>query len=84
MEYSARHVECLELIQSLRRIEGLFIGQIQGLLKMADDGVPRLGLLAAVQRAVLKLDNHTPAIGGVYGAATDAVVRLRGLARCAK
>lgn len=76
-EYSASHVERLELIQSLRRIVGLSIGQIQGLLKMADDGVPRLDLLAAVQRVVLKLDNYTTASGRVSGAAADAVVLRR-------
>ncbi|MDR6413648.1 MerR family transcriptional regulator [Pseudarthrobacter sulfonivorans] len=77
-EYSARHLERLELIQALRRIVGLNIGQIRGLIKMADDGVPRLGLLAAVQRVVLNLENHTTAIGGDPAAAADAVVRLRG------
>lgn len=77
-EYSARHLERLELIQALRRIVGLSIGQIQTLLKMADDGVPRLDLLAAVQRMVLKLDNYTTAGGGESGAAVDAVVLLRG------
>ncbi|MDR6505384.1 MerR family transcriptional regulator [Arthrobacter oryzae] len=76
-QYSARHVERLELIQALRRIVGLNIEQIRGLLKIADDGAPRLALLAAVQRVVLHLD--TPAAGGgdVRAPATDAVVRLR-------
>lgn len=77
-EYSARHLDRLQLIQALRRIVGLNIRQIGGLLEMADDGVPRLDLLAAVQRVVLHLDNYTPASGGVSGAAADAVVRLRG------
>jgi DNA-binding transcriptional MerR regulator len=77
-EYSARHLERLELIQALRRIVGLTIGQIRFLVKMADDGVPRLDLLAAVQRVVLKLGNYTSDIGGDPAAATDAVVRLRG------
>ncbi len=45
---------------------------------MADDGVPRLDLLAAVQRVVLNLEDYTTAIGGDPAAATDAVVRLRG------
>ena len=57
-QYSARHVERLELIQALRRIVGLNIEQIRGLLKMADDGAPRLALLAAVQRVVLDLDSR--------------------------
>jgi DNA-binding transcriptional MerR regulator len=69
-EYSARHLERLELIQALR--------QIRLLVKMADDGVPRLDLLAAVQRVVLSLENYTTAIGGEPAAAADAVMRLRG------
>jgi DNA-binding transcriptional MerR regulator len=77
-EYSATHLERLELIQALRSIVGLTIGQIKALLRMADDGAPRLDLLAAVQRVVLNLDNYTTASGGVSGAASDAVVRLRG------
>ena len=68
----------LELIQALRRIVGLNIGQIRLLVKMADDGVPRLDLLAAVQRVVLRLENYATTIGGDPAAATDAVVRLRG------
>ncbi|WP_104172082.1 MerR family transcriptional regulator [Arthrobacter sp. Y81] len=74
-QYSARHVERLELIQVLRRTVGLNIEQIRGLLKMADDGAPRLALLAAVQRVVLDLD--TAASGDVRTPAADAVVRLR-------
>lgn len=77
-EYSARHLERLELIQALRQIVGLNIGQIRGLVKMADDGVPRLDLLAAVQRVVLDLGNYTTSIGGEAAEAADAVVRLRG------
>lgn len=77
-EYSARHLERLNLIQALRKIVGLNIAQIRGLVKMADDGVPRLDLLAAVQRVVLNLENYTTAVGGDAAAATDAVVRLRG------
>lgn len=77
-EYSASHLERLELIQALRRIVGLNIGQISGLVKMADDGGPRLDLLAAVQRVVLDLGNYTTAIGGEAAEATAAVVRLRG------
>ncbi|QOD02383.1 MerR family transcriptional regulator [Pseudarthrobacter sp. BIM B-2242] len=76
-EYSARHLERLDLIQALRKIVGLNIAQIRGLVKMAD-GVPRLDLLAAVQRVVLNLENYTTAVGGDAAAATDAVVRLRG------
>lgn len=77
-EYSASHLERLELIQALRRIVGLNIEQIRGLVKMADDGVPRLDLLAAVQRVVLDIGNYTTAIGGEAAEATAAVVRLRG------
>lgn len=77
-EYSARHLERLQLIQALRRIVGLNITQIRGLVKMADDGVPRLDLLAAVQRVVLNLESYTTAGGGDAAAATDVVVRLRG------
>ncbi|MDQ0677574.1 DNA-binding transcriptional MerR regulator [Arthrobacter pascens] len=58
-QYSARHVERLELIQALRRIVGLNIEQIRGLLRMADDGAPLLELLAAVQREVLELELDT-------------------------
>jgi DNA-binding transcriptional MerR regulator len=76
-QYSARHVERLELIQALRRIVGLNIEQIRGLLKMADDGAPRLALLAAVQRVVLDLDTPATSSGGVRAPAADAVVRLR-------
>lgn len=76
-QYSARHVERLELIQALRRIVGLNIEQIRGLLKMADDGAPRLALLAAVQRVVLDLDTPATSSGEVLTPAADAVVRLR-------
>jgi DNA-binding transcriptional MerR regulator len=76
-QYSARHVERLELIQALRRIVGLNIEQIRGLLKMADDGAPRLALLAAVQRVVLDLDTPATSSGEVRTPAADAVVRLR-------
>jgi DNA-binding transcriptional MerR regulator len=76
-EYSARHVERLGLIQALRRIVGLNIEQISGLLKMADDGAPRLALLAAVQRVVLRLDTGTAGSGDIPTPAADAVVRLR-------
>ena len=74
-QYSARHVERLGLIQALRRIVGLNIEQIRGLLKMADDGAPRLALLAAVQRVVLHLESA--ASGDVPTPVADAVVRLR-------
>jgi DNA-binding transcriptional MerR regulator len=77
-QYSARHVERLELIQALRRIVGLNIEQIRGLLRMADDGAPRLELLAAVQRVVLGLDTYAAAGGEVRTTAADAVVHLRG------
>lgn len=74
-QYSASHVERLKLIQALRRIVGLNIEQIRGLVKMADDGAPRLALLAAVQRVVLHLESATS--GDVPTAAADAVVRFR-------
>jgi DNA-binding transcriptional MerR regulator len=77
-QYSASHVERLELIQALRRIVGLNIEQIRGLLRMADDGAPRLELLAAVQRVVLELDTYATARGEVRTTAADAVVHLRG------
>ena len=76
-QYSARHVERLGLIQALRRIVGLNIEQIRGLLNMADDGAPRLALLAAVQRVVLDLDTSATNSGDVPTQAADAVVRLR-------
>ena len=76
-EYSARHVDRLGLIQALRRIVGLNIDQIRGLLTMADDGAPRLALLAAVQRVVLHLDSPAAGSGDMPTPATDAVVRLR-------
>jgi len=73
--YSADHIKRLELIRSLRQIVGLNIGQIRSIVKMADDGVPRLSLLAHVQRVVLNLE---PAAGDVERtAAADAVVRMR-------
>jgi DNA-binding transcriptional MerR regulator len=76
-QYSAKHVERLELIQALRRIVGLNIEQIRGILRMADDGAPRLALLAAVQRVVLDLDTPAAGSGDVRTPATDAVVRIR-------
>lgn len=77
-QYSARHVERLDLIQALRRIVGLNIEQIRGILRMADDGASRLELLAAVQRVVLELDSYATVSGEVGTRPADAVVRLRG------
>lgn len=77
-QYSARHIERLKLIQALRRVVGLNIEQIRFLLNMADDGAPRLALLAAVQRVVLQLDNYTAARSDVGRPPADAVVLLRG------
>ena len=55
-EYAELHVSRLrDSIQALRRVVGLNIAQIGSLLRMADGGVPRLELLAAVQRTVLGL-----------------------------
>jgi len=76
-EYSEHHVSRLELIQALRRVVGLNIAQIVSLLKMADDGVPRLELLAAVQRTVLGLDDVSTDRGDLRTPSADAVVRLR-------
>ena len=76
-EYSEHHVGRLELIQALRRVVGLNIAQIVSLLKMADDGVPRLELLAAVQRTVLGLDDVRTDHGDRRTPSADAVVRLR-------
>ena len=75
--YSSRHASRLELIQALRRVVGLNIVQIRKLLKLADDGVPRLELLAAVQRTVLRLDDVSTEHGDIRTPAGDAVVRLR-------
>lgn len=76
-EYSEHHVSRLELIQALRQVVGLPIARISPLLKMADDGVPRLELLAAVQRTVLGLDAVSTEHGDVHTPAGDAVVRFR-------
>lgn len=76
-EYSPQHVTRLELIQALRRVVGLNITQIRNLLKLADDGVPRLELLAAVQRTVLQLDEVGTDDGDMRTKGGDAVVRLR-------
>ncbi|WP_457974154.1 MerR family transcriptional regulator [Arthrobacter sp. D1-17] len=76
-EYTPQHVTRLELIQALRRVVGLNITQIRGLLKLADDGVPRLELLAAVQRTVLQLTEEGKDDGGLRTQGSDAVVRFR-------
>jgi DNA-binding transcriptional MerR regulator len=76
-EYSEQHVSRLELIQALRQVVGLPIAKISSLLRMADGGVPRLELLAAVQRTVLGLDEVGTEHGDVRTPAGDAVVRLR-------
>ncbi|SDT47247.1 MerR HTH family regulatory protein [Pseudarthrobacter equi] len=73
--YTADHVKRLELIRSLRQIVGLNIEQIRSIVKMADDGVPHLALLAHVQRVVLKLGPDSGEV--VRTAAADAVVRMR-------
>lgn len=73
--YNADHVKRLELIRSLRQIVGLNIEQIRSIVKMADDGVPRLALLAHVQRVVLKLGTDGGEVART--AAADAVVRMR-------
>jgi DNA-binding transcriptional MerR regulator len=75
--YSPQHASRLELVQALRRVVGLNIAQIRKLLKLADDGVPRLELLAAVQRTVLRLDEVGTEHGDIRTPAGDAVVRLR-------
>lgn len=76
-EYLPQHVTRLELIQALRRVVGLNIAQIRNLLRLADDGVPRLELLAAVQRTVLQLDEGRTDDGDVRPQGGDAVVRFR-------
>lgn len=76
-EYSPQHVTRLELIQTLRRVVGLNIAQIRNLLKLADGGVPRLELLAAVQRTVLQLDEVGTDDGDLRTQGGDAVVRFR-------
>ena len=76
-EYSGHHVSRLEVIQALRRVVGLNIAQIGSLLRMADGGVPRLELLAAVQRTVLGLDDVSTEHGDLRTPAGDAVVRFR-------
>ncbi|MET3933154.1 MerR family transcriptional regulator [Arthrobacter sp. OAP107] len=76
-EYSEKHVSRLELIQALRRVVGLNLAQIRSLLRMADGGVPRLELLAAVQCTVLGLDEVSTAQGDLHTPGGDAVVRSR-------
>jgi DNA-binding transcriptional MerR regulator len=73
--YSDRHVRRLGLIQALRQIVHLPIEQIRSILALADDGVPRLALLAHVQRVVLGLG--ADGVEPVRAAAGDAVVRMR-------
>ncbi|MFJ5698341.1 MerR family transcriptional regulator [Arthrobacter sp. NPDC093139] len=75
--YSHRHVSRLRLIQALRAVVGLNIEQIRTLVKLADDGAPRLELLAAVQRTVLGLTPVSSGHGDTGTRAGDAVVRLR-------
>ena len=76
-EYSEQHVSRLELIQALRNVVGLPIAKISSLVRMADDGEPRLEVLAAVQRTVLGLDEVSTEHGDVRTPAGDAVVRFR-------
>ena len=73
--YTKKHVKRLELIRALRHIVGLNIGQIRSIVRLADDGAPRLALLAHVQRVVLNLEPAENA--RVRTAAADAVVRMR-------
>jgi DNA-binding transcriptional MerR regulator len=75
--YSARHVSRLRVIHALRAVVGLSIEQIRPLMKLADDGAPRLEILAAVQRTVLGLTAVNKKTGDVRTRAGDAVVRLR-------
>ena len=75
--YSTRHVSRLRLIHALRSVLGLSIEQIRPLVKLADDGAPRLEILAAVQRTVLGLTALNTQNGDVPTRAGDAVVRLR-------
>jgi DNA-binding transcriptional MerR regulator len=73
--YSPKHIKRLQLIHALRRIVGLSIEQVHGILTLADDGVPQLALLAHVQRVVLGLGSDTGNVART--AAADAVVRMR-------
>ncbi|OFI40008.1 transcriptional regulator [Arthrobacter sp. SW1] len=76
-DYGDGHLRRLELIQALRQIVGLGIGQIRTILSLADGGAPRLDVLATVQRVVLGLDNPGTARGSSAPGPGDAVVRLR-------
>jgi DNA-binding transcriptional MerR regulator len=76
-QYSDQHVSRLRLIQALRKVVDLNIEQIRSLLVLADGGAPRLELLAAVQRTVLRLDAVSTDRGDIRTEAGDAVVRLR-------
>jgi DNA-binding transcriptional MerR regulator len=69
------HIKRLQLIHALRRIVGLSIEQVHGILTLADDGAPQLALLAHVQRVVLGLGSDTGNVART--AAADAVVRMR-------
>ncbi|MBT2514350.1 MerR family transcriptional regulator [Arthrobacter sp. ISL-30] len=75
--YSQRHVKRLELIHALRHIVHLNIEQIRTIIEMADDGAPRLAVLATVQRVVLGLEPNVRE-GAERTYLGDAVVRLRG------
>jgi DNA-binding transcriptional MerR regulator len=76
--YGDAHLRRLHLIQALRQVVGLGIGQIRTILSAADGGAPRLDVLAAVQRMVLGLEGYSVGSGDVGSEAGDAVVRLRG------
>ncbi|MCA4132457.1 MerR family transcriptional regulator [Arthrobacter sp. M4] len=73
--YTERHIKRLQIIQALRHIVHLNIEQIRGILAMADDGAPRLAVLAQVQRVVLDLAVDDGDVTRTR--AGDAVVRLR-------
>lgn len=75
--YSGRHVSRLRLIQVLRDTVGLSIQQIRDIVALADSGAPRLDLLAAVQRIVLRLHGPDGGESEVGTAAGDAVVLMR-------
>ncbi|SEP59137.1 MerR family transcriptional regulator [Arthrobacter sp. OV608] len=73
--YSRKHMKRLQLIHALRRIVGLSIDQVRSIVRLSDDGVPRLTLLAHVQRVVLGLGSDAADVARTEAA--DAVVRMR-------
>jgi DNA-binding transcriptional MerR regulator len=75
--YTQKHIRRLEVILALRHIVHLNIEQIRIILALADDGAPRLELLATVQREVLGLGTRDGSKGAERTQLGDAVVRMR-------